>query len=234
MLDRLKLETILANRFPGAEAAQLAAAANAIMALANGRSESHGRPMHHDRRSVGALVGGSTTISVSARINAPVERVFDLFTDIEHAKEHVSGIIDVEMLTVGPVALGTRWRESRRIVGRVDAAEMEVTAFERYRTYTISHHKGGVRIDTVFAFQPAGDATQVAIEFGLGGAGLPPGFLTPLSWAIAGKVRRTLENDLADLKNQLETGRFEEGGSYASARGRRSLDDRRARGSGHQ
>jgi uncharacterized protein YndB with AHSA1/START domain len=183
MLDRLKLETILANRFPGADIAQRAAAANAIMALADERP---------------------TTVSVSTRINAPLERVFDLFTDVEHATDHVSGIVDIEMLTVGPFALGTRWRESRRIVGRIDAAEMEVTAFERYRTYTISHHKGGIRIDTVFAFDGAGDGTDVTIEFGLGGAGLPPGFLTPLSWAIAGKVRRTLESDLADLKDQLE------------------------------
>jgi hypothetical protein len=81
---------------------------------------------------------------------------------------------------------------------------MEVTAFERYRAYTITHHKGGIRIDTVFEFEPAGDGTQVTIEFGLGGAGLPPGLLTPVSRAIAGKVRRTLEHDVADLKNQLE------------------------------
>jgi uncharacterized protein YndB with AHSA1/START domain len=201
MLDRLKLETILANRFPGSEIAQRAAAANAIMALAGNRSEERART-RPERRLLRAPA--STTVSVLTRINAPLERVFDLFTDIEHAKEHVSAIVDVEMLTVGPFALGTRWRESRRVVGRVDAAEMEVTAFERYRAYTITHHKGGIRIDTVFEFESAGDATQVTIEFGLGGAGLPPGLLTPVSWAIAGKVRRTLERDVADLKNQLE------------------------------
>lgn len=35
MLDRQKLETLLARRFPGANAAQIAAAANAIMGLAD-------------------------------------------------------------------------------------------------------------------------------------------------------------------------------------------------------
>jgi hypothetical protein len=33
MLDRQKLEALLANRFPGATPAQIAAAANAIMAM---------------------------------------------------------------------------------------------------------------------------------------------------------------------------------------------------------
>lgn len=33
MLDRLQVETLLARRFPGANAAQIAAAANAIMGL---------------------------------------------------------------------------------------------------------------------------------------------------------------------------------------------------------
>src|SRR5262249_42108611 len=150
-----------------------------------------------ERRPSRARATALTSVTVSSWMGAPLERVFDMFTAVEHAAAHVSGIVSIEMLTVGAFGLGTRWRESRRIAGRVDAADMEVTAFERYRTYTISHYKGGIRIDTVFVFEPNGDGTQVTIEFGLGGAGLPPGFLTPLGWAIAGKVRSVLENDLA-------------------------------------
>lgn len=42
MLDRQQLEVLLANRFPGATADQIAAAANAIMGLA--RADYAGRP----------------------------------------------------------------------------------------------------------------------------------------------------------------------------------------------
>jgi hypothetical protein len=203
MVDRQKLETILANRFPGAAIAQLAAAANAIMGLADHRSNGRTR-VPPDRGPFRAPVNAFTTVSVSSWISAPLTRVFDMFTDVEHAAEHVSAIVNIEILTVGPFGLGTRWRESRQILGRVDAADMEVTSFERYRTYTISHHKAGIRIETIFAFESTGDGTHVTIEFGLDGAGLPPGFLTPLNWAIAGKVRHALENDLADLKDRLE------------------------------
>jgi hypothetical protein len=203
MLDRQKLETILANRFPGAAIAQLAAAANAIMGLADHRSFGRAR-VPPERWPTPASAKAFTTISVSTWINSSIKRVFDMFTDVEHAAEHVSGIVNIEMLTVGPFGLGTRWRESRQILGRIDAADMQVTAFERYRTYAISHHKGGIRIETIFSFEPAGDGTHVTIEFGLDPAGLPPGVLMPLNWAIAGKVQHVLEHDLRDLKNRLE------------------------------
>jgi carbon monoxide dehydrogenase subunit G len=143
-------------------------------------------------------------MKVSNDIAAPVEAVFQQFTDIEHGATRVSGIKRVEMLTPGRVHLGTRWRETREVLGRDDDAEMEITAFERDRMYTISHHKAGVRVDTTFWFEPASGGTRVTVEFELGSGGLPPGFLAPLGWAIEGKVTRVLTHDLEDLKSSIE------------------------------
>ncbi|OFV92940.1 MAG: hypothetical protein A3G76_12745 [Acidobacteria bacterium RIFCSPLOWO2_12_FULL_65_11] len=145
-----------------------------------------------------------TTVTVSSQIGAPVDRVFELFTDIEHGTQHVSGIKEIAMLTPGRFRLGTRWRETREVLGRLDDAEMEVTEFERNRMYTISHHRAGVRIDAVFYFEPSDDGTKVTLEFDLEGEGLPPGLLSPLNWAISGKVRDVLAHDLADLKKSVE------------------------------
>jgi uncharacterized protein YndB with AHSA1/START domain len=145
-----------------------------------------------------------STVTVVSEIAAPVAKVFQQFTDVEHGPAHVSGIKKVEMLTTGGFELGARWRETREVLGPSDSAEMEVTSFERNRTYTITHHKGGVRIDTTFWFEPSGDKTKVSIEFELDTAGLPPGLLAPLNWAIAGKVRDVIGHDLADLKTSLE------------------------------
>jgi hypothetical protein len=83
---------------------------------------------------------------------------------------------------------------------------MEVTAFEENKTYTITHHKAGAKVDTVFAFQPSGTGTKVSVEFLLENQGLPPGLLTPVGWAIAGKVREVLGHDLADMKQRVEKG----------------------------
>ena len=144
------------------------------------------------------------TIKVSRDIAAPVETVFAMFTDIEHGPGRVSGIKRVDMMTFGDFRLGTRWRETREVLGRLDDAEMEITAFERNRSYTITHHKAGVRIDTVFAFEPAAAGTRVSIEFALHPQGLPPALLSPLEWAIGGKVRDVLNADLQDLKQSIE------------------------------
>jgi hypothetical protein len=143
------------------------------------------------------------TVAVSNELDAPLDRVFETFTDIEHGPAHVSGIQKLEMMSPGPVHIGTRWLETREVMGRLDTAEMEITSFERNRMYTITHYKAGVRIDTTFRFEQAGDRTKVTVEFDLGSGGFPPGLLAPLGWAIAGKVEKVLNNDLADLKRSI-------------------------------
>ena len=145
-----------------------------------------------------------TTVNVVTTVAAPVERVFEVFTDLAHGAERVSNIQEIEVLTTGGFALGTRWLETREVLTQLDSAEMEVTAFERNKTYTVTHHKGGGRIDTVFTFEPCEEGTKVGIEFVLDSHGLPPGLLAPLGWAIAGKVRDVISRDLADLKASME------------------------------
>ena len=145
-----------------------------------------------------------TTVTVATTVAAPVERVFEVFTDLEHGAERVSNIQEIEVLTTGGFELGTRWLETREVLTQIDSAEMEVTAFEQDRSYTVTHHKAGARIDAVFTFEPFQGGTRVRIEFSLDSHGLPPGLLAPLGWAIASKVRDVIGRDLADLKESLE------------------------------
>lgn len=143
-------------------------------------------------------------IKVATDVAAPVEQVFRAFTDIEQGQRHVSSIKKIEMLTTNGVRMGARWRETREVLGRLDSAEMEITAYERNRMYTITHHKAGVRIDTTFWFEPSDLGTKVSVEFELDAGGMPPGLLAPLGWVIEGKVERVLSHDLADLKRSVE------------------------------
>ena len=145
-----------------------------------------------------------TTVTVATLVAAPVEQVFEVFTDVEHVAERLANIQKVEMLTVGGFRLHSRWLETRAVLGRQDTAEMEVTAFEQDRTYTITHHKAGARIDAVFTFEPVGGQTRVQIEFILETHGLPAGALASLRWALASKVRDVIGQDLEDLKTFVE------------------------------
>src|SRR5262245_7473484 len=146
-----------------------------------------------------------TTVTVTSGIAAPVDRVFGVFTDIEHSAEHVSGIKKLEILTSGGFRLGTRWREVREVLGREVSEEMEVTAFERNRTYTITNDAHGTRVDTVFSFESSAEGTKVTIEFELEPQSFAARLLSPLGWALAGKIRDAMTQDMADLKRAAET-----------------------------
>ena len=145
-----------------------------------------------------------TTVTVDTEIAAPIERVFEVFTDLEQHSTRAANIHNIEVLTIGPFKLGSRWIETREVLGQENSAEMEVTAFERNRSYTITHHKAGARIDTVFTFKPADGHTNVRVEFSLESHGLPPGMLAPVRWAIASRVRDVIGQDLADLQEFIE------------------------------
>ena len=89
-----------------------------------------------------------TTVTVATVVAAPVAQVFDMFTDIEHVAQRVANIQKIEMLTVGGLRLGSRWLETRAMLGHQDTVEMEVTAFEqtaRTRLPTTRPARGSMR-----------------------------------------------------------------------------------------
>ncbi len=57
-------------------------------------------------------------------------------TDLAGAPRVVRGIDAVEVLTPGEFGVGTRWRETRTMLGRSATEEMTVTAMEPQRSYT--------------------------------------------------------------------------------------------------
>ena len=146
-----------------------------------------------------------TTISVTSQIAAPVDHVFEIFTDLDHLTERVTGITRVEPLTPGAFNLRTRWRETRHVLGRDRSEEMEVTAYERDRGYTVTANDGGAHMDTFFSFEPSEAGTKVTIEFNLDTRTLPARVLAPIGWAMSGRIRDAIAHDLEDLKAAAET-----------------------------
>jgi len=145
------------------------------------------------------------TITVAKYIAAPVEHVFEVFTDIERGAEYVSGVRKIEVMTSGGFRLGMRWRETREIMGRAISGEMEVTAFERNRTYTITNDNRGTRIDTRFSFEPLTGGARVSVELSLEPQSFSARLLTPIGWAMAGKLRDAIARDLDNLKSAAES-----------------------------
>lgn len=143
-------------------------------------------------------------ISVETLISAPPERVFALLIDIPRWPETIVAIIRIDLLTQGPIAVGSRFRETRIMFGREASEEMTVdevgsphrlvlTARSRGTAYRAEHlleaHNGGTRLRLIFDATPRSLAARI---------------LTPLGYLMRGTIEKQLAADLADLKRAAE------------------------------
>lgn len=151
-----------------------------------------------------------TRIQLSETIGGPVEEVFARLTDFEGAPRTISQIQAIEMLTAGPVGVGTRFRETRKLHGHTATEVMEVAEFEPNRRYVLVCKNYGAEYRTEFRFTPEGTAaTRVEVEFGVKAVSVMAKLMKPLSRMMMGMIEKCIARDLADLKGAIERGEGE-------------------------
>ena len=70
------------------------------------------------------------TTSLTRHINAPADKVWAVISDIPGSAATLSSIDSIQMLTESPYAAGTRWKETRTMLGRAETVEMWVSQCE--------------------------------------------------------------------------------------------------------
>ena len=147
-------------------------------------------------------------LTVTLHTTAAADRVWTLATDLEHAPGRFSAILAVEVLTPPPFGVGTRWRETRRVMKREATEEMWISAVDQGRSYTAEAESRGAHYVTTFTCRPAAaGGCDLAMTFDA----RPTGPLSRvLSVVMAPLVRRPvteqLAGDLADLAAAAEQG----------------------------
>ena len=145
-------------------------------------------------------------IVVKAKINADCETVFASLTDLERMPEVISAITKTEVLTDGPVGIGTRFRETRVMFGREAKEEMEFTEFDPPNQYVLAAESNGARYRTVHSLKPVDGGTEVSLEFGATPVSFLAKIMSPLMGIMMkGMLTRCLEEDLADIKKSIES-----------------------------
>ncbi|MGY1636696.1 SRPBCC family protein [Geodermatophilus sp. SYSU D00742] len=145
-------------------------------------------------------------VEVRRHVAATVQRVWDVATDLAGSPQVVRGIDAVEVLTPGPFGVGTRWRETRTMMGRSATEEMTVTAVEPLRSYRVEAASRGAHYVSTFAFAPSADGgTDVTTTFG----GRPTSTVARVLGAVTAPlgrraVTRALEQDLDDIAATAE------------------------------
>lgn len=143
-------------------------------------------------------------ITVNETIEAPVDRVFALFADFHHLAQHIDGIVRSEVLTDGPVGVGTRFRETRVMYGKEATEEMEVTRFEPGESYRVEARSHGAHYISDFRFEPQSDATRVSMTFEVIPESLLARLFSFLSGAMLKSVAKACQQDMQDLKRVAE------------------------------
>jgi Polyketide cyclase / dehydrase and lipid transport len=137
-------------------------------------------------------------------IAAQPERVFQVFSDFGAMPGRIKGIKRLEMLTPGPLRVGTRFRETRHMHGHDATEEMEITAFDRPRMYAVSCRSCGSLITTTFRFNRAAQGTLVAVEIVAQAQSWFAKLLSPLGKMLTGMIQKCVTQDILDLKQLLE------------------------------
>ncbi len=154
---------------------------------------------------VGAeLHGDVMRIEVRTLIAAPVERVFAVASDIPRWPQSIGAITRVEMLTPGPVAAGTRFRETRTMFGRTESQEMAVAEMLPPSLFVLTAESHGTRYRAVHTFAAERDGTRLGLVFEGVPVTLRARLMAPVGWLMKGHLERQLAADLADLKRAVE------------------------------
>lgn len=63
-------------------------------------------------------------------IDRPRTHVWEFITDPSNASRWMPNLTSIEVITEGPLGVGSKYRETRRFKGRDNTSEIEVTAWE--------------------------------------------------------------------------------------------------------
>lgn len=143
-------------------------------------------------------------INLNAQIDAPLEKVFSAYSDFPNAANRIEGINSVEMLSDGPVGVGTRFRETRTMFGREATEEMEITRFEANKLYTVSADSCGMKFDTTFRFTQQSGSTRVEMQMDSKPVTVMAKLMTPIGWLMTGTMKKCMQADIDQMKEFCE------------------------------
>jgi carbon monoxide dehydrogenase subunit G len=142
-----------------------------------------------------------TSLEVQKDIRASSATVWEMITDLSGSADVISGIESVEMLTEGPFAAGSKWRETRSMFGKRSTEEMEVTEINAGTSYVVEAEGHGARYRSVMSVIPLDDATcRLSMTF----AAEPTSstsrfFASTLGKMFEGGTKKALQQDLDDI-----------------------------------
>jgi carbon monoxide dehydrogenase subunit G len=148
------------------------------------------------------------TTSLTQHIHASPEKVWSVISDIPGSAATLSGVDSVQMLSEGPYGEGTRWKETRTMMGRSETVEMWVAKADPPRSTTVKAVQGGADYTSRFSLAERNRGTDLTLTFGA--EVLKPTVFSKVTMALFGKIgmsitRKALTKDLAEIAAKAES-----------------------------
>ncbi len=137
---------------------------------------------------------------LSQRIARPPREVFEVLSNPALATEFVDNIKESKQLTDGPIAVGTRFRETRVVNGKEATADLVVSDYEPDTHIGISTEAEGIKVVYHYRLSPEDAGTRLTWTCELEASGLRK-MMLPMVAAI---LKKEDGNHLQQLKSYLE------------------------------
>ncbi len=148
--------------------------------------------------------GIAMKVDLERHFQAPIKTVFERLTNFADAPRVVRGIKNLEVLTPGPVGLGTRFRETRVMFGREAVEELEVTRWEPPNLYEVSTNSHGAAYQSTFTLNETRGGTEVRLDFVATPQTLAAKVMSVVMRPMMGKVMQECAKDLDDMAAEAE------------------------------
>jgi uncharacterized protein YndB with AHSA1/START domain len=136
---------------------------------------------------------------VTVHLDRPVEQVFAFLMDTTKLTTWQTNLIKIDKITEGPLRLGSRFREVRRMGKRESEIHGEITALEpnkRLETKTVTKPQAMVS----YSLDPESGGTRLKYKFVL----VTSGLMRLLEPVIASSIKKDTSADFETLKRILE------------------------------
>ena len=146
-------------------------------------------------------------LSVSREVAVPPAKLWELITDLERAPEVISAVSSIERLDDAEgFGVGTRWQETRTILGRDSTEILEVVEVDPGRSYTVAAESLGEGFRSVITVEPAPMGSVITMSF----SSEPAGTVSKVLAGTVGKLfeggtRKALVRDLEDIAEIAES-----------------------------
>lgn len=151
--------------------------------------------------------------TLARHVNASPDKVWAVISDIPGSAATLSGVDSVQMLSEGGYGEGTRWKETRTMMGRAETVEMRVSQAEppsaaRAGTTTVKALQGGADYTTRFILAERDGGTDLTLTFGA--EVVKPTLLSKVMMALFGRIgmsmtRKMLARDLSEIAAKAES-----------------------------